>query len=56
MKCSLATRRRIPASAARAERARSRPLSGLKEARELYDWADVIVVPLRPTPTLRALP
>lgn len=43
----LATRRRIPASL-RAENVEIALFSGLKKQRELYDWADVIVVPLRP--------
>ncbi|HEY1997295.1 glycosyltransferase family 4 protein [Paraburkholderia sp.] len=43
----LATRRRIPARlhAANVEIA---PAAGLKKARELYDWADLVIVPLRP--------
>jgi glycosyltransferase involved in cell wall biosynthesis len=43
----LATRRRIPASL-RASNVEIAPAAGLKKQRELYDWADVIVVPLRP--------
>ncbi|MGF6759097.1 glycosyltransferase [Paraburkholderia sp. GAS42] len=43
----LATRRRIPASL-RASNVDIAPAAGLKKQRELYDWADVIVVPLRP--------
>ncbi len=43
----LATRRRIPASL-RAENVDIAPASGLAKQRELYDWADIIVVPLRP--------
>ena len=42
----IATRRRVPASL-RAENVRIAPAIGLNAARELYDWADVIVVPLR---------
>jgi glycosyltransferase involved in cell wall biosynthesis len=43
----LATRRRIPASL-RAQNIEIGPAAGLKKQRELYDWADMIVVPLRP--------
>jgi glycosyltransferase involved in cell wall biosynthesis len=43
----LATRRRIPASL-RASNVDIAPAAGLRKQRELYDWADVIVVPLRP--------
>jgi len=43
----LATRRRIPASL-RAPNVDIAPAAGLVKQRELYDWADVIVVPLRP--------
>jgi glycosyltransferase involved in cell wall biosynthesis len=43
----LATRRRIPASL-RASNVDVAPAAGLAKQRELYDWADVIVVPLRP--------
>ncbi|CDY75876.1 Glycosyltransferase [Caballeronia glathei] len=42
----IATRRRVP-RALHAENVRIAPATGLKAARELYDWADVIVVPLR---------
>jgi glycosyltransferase involved in cell wall biosynthesis len=43
----LATRRRIPRSL-RSLNVQIAPAAGLKKQRELYDWADVIVVPLRP--------
>ncbi|WP_118181638.1 glycosyltransferase [Paraburkholderia phosphatilytica] len=43
----LATRRRIPASL-HAPNVRIASAPGLAKQRELYDWADVIVVPLRP--------
>ncbi|SMG21932.1 glycosyltransferase family 4 protein [Paraburkholderia susongensis] len=43
----LATRRRIPASL-RAANVEIALFSGIKKQHELYDWADVIVVPLRP--------
>ncbi|APA84815.1 glycosyltransferase family 4 protein [Paraburkholderia sprentiae WSM5005] len=43
----LATRRRIPASL-RASNVDIALFSGIKKQHELYDWADVIVVPLRP--------
>lgn len=43
----LATRRRIPRSL-RALNVNVAPAAGLAKQRELYDWADVIVVPLRP--------
>ena len=43
----LATRRRIPRSL-RSLNVDVAPAAGLKKQRELYDWADVIVVPLRP--------
>ncbi|TAL94181.1 MAG: glycosyltransferase [Paraburkholderia sp.] len=43
----LATRRRIPSSL-RASNVEIAPAAGLKKQRELYDWADVVVVPLRP--------
>ncbi|MFM0336645.1 glycosyltransferase family 4 protein [Paraburkholderia fungorum] len=43
----LATRRRIPASL-RAANVEIALFSGIKKQRELYDWADLIVVPLRP--------
>ncbi|WP_250510791.1 glycosyltransferase [Caballeronia sp. GACF4] len=42
----IATRRRVPA-ALRASNVHVAPAIGLKAAREVYDWADVIVVPLR---------
>jgi glycosyltransferase involved in cell wall biosynthesis len=42
----IATRRRVP-GALRADNVQVAPAIGLKAARELYDWADVIVVPLR---------
>lgn len=42
----IATRRRV-SKALEADNVRIAPASGLKAARELYDWADVIVVPLR---------
>lgn len=42
----IATRRRVSKALA-AHNVRIAPASGLKAARELYDWADVIVVPLR---------
>ncbi|MEI6003210.1 glycosyltransferase family 4 protein [Paraburkholderia bengalensis] len=43
----LATRRRIP-RALRSVNVQVAPAAGLKKQRELYDWADVVVVPLRP--------
>ncbi|WP_109483905.1 glycosyltransferase family 4 protein [Paraburkholderia sp. C35] len=43
----LATRRRIP-RALRSLNVQVAPAAGLKKQRELYDWADVGVVPLRP--------
>lgn len=43
----LATRRRIPASL-RAPNVEIALFSGIKKQHELYDWADLIVVPLRP--------
>lgn len=43
----LATRRRIPA-ALRAPNVEIALFSGIRKQHELYDWADVIVVPLRP--------
>jgi len=43
----LATRRRIPAKL-RAPNVEIAPAAGLTKARELYDWADVVLVPLRP--------
>lgn len=43
----LATRRRIPASL-RAPNVEIASFSGIRKQHELYDWADVIVVPLRP--------
>jgi glycosyltransferase involved in cell wall biosynthesis len=43
----LATRRRIPSSL-RAPNVEIALFSGIKKQHELYDWADVIVVPLRP--------
>ncbi|AIT24181.1 glycosyl transferases group 1 family protein [Burkholderia thailandensis E254] len=43
----LATRRRIP-RALHAPNVEIAPASGIVEQRELYDWADLIVVPLRP--------
>ncbi|HZZ11505.1 MAG TPA: glycosyltransferase [Paraburkholderia sp.] len=43
----LATRRRVPA-ALRAGNVEIALFSGIGKQRELYDWADVIVVPLRP--------
>lgn len=43
----LATRRRIPASL-RAPNVEIALFSGIRKQHELYDWADVIVVPLRP--------
>jgi len=43
----LATRRRIPASL-RASNVEIALFSGIRKQHELYDWADVIVVPLRP--------
>jgi glycosyltransferase involved in cell wall biosynthesis len=42
----LATRRRIPASL-RAPNVEIAPASGIAKQRELYEWADVIIVPLR---------
>lgn len=43
----LATRRRI-ARALHAPNVEIAPASGIVKQRELYDWADLIVVPLRP--------
>jgi len=43
----IATRRRMPASA-RASNVEIVRVSGLQQQHALYDWADVIVVPLRP--------
>ncbi|MBP0596185.1 glycosyltransferase family 4 protein [Paraburkholderia sp. LEh10] len=43
----LATRRRIPRSL-RSPNVHVTPAAGLNKQRELYDWADVVVVPLRP--------
>jgi glycosyltransferase involved in cell wall biosynthesis len=43
----LATRRRVPATL-RASNVDIAPATGIRKQRELYDWADVIVVPLRP--------
>ncbi|WP_323119931.1 glycosyltransferase [Burkholderia alba] len=43
----LATRRRIP-RALHAPNVAIAPASGIVRQRELYDWADLIVVPLRP--------
>ncbi|MEA3132021.1 MAG: hypothetical protein QOF46_3816 [Paraburkholderia sp.] len=43
----LATRRRIPASL-RAPNVEIALFSGIKKQHELYDWADLVVVPLRP--------
>ncbi|MBP0594681.1 glycosyltransferase family 4 protein [Paraburkholderia sp. LEh10] len=43
----LATRRRI-ARSLRSLNVHVAPAAGLEKQRELYDWADVIVVPLRP--------
>jgi glycosyltransferase involved in cell wall biosynthesis len=43
----IATRRRV-SKALHASNVKIAPALGLKAARELYDWADVIVVPLRP--------
>lgn len=43
----LATRRRIPKSL-RASNVEIAPAAGLRKQHELYDWADVVVVPLRP--------
>lgn len=43
----IATRRRMPASA-RAPNVEVVRVSGIEQQRALYDWADVIVVPLRP--------
>ncbi|MEI6002792.1 glycosyltransferase family 4 protein [Paraburkholderia bengalensis] len=43
----LATRRRIPRSL-HSPNVEVAPAAGLKKQRELYDWADVVVVPLRP--------
>ena len=43
----LATRRRMPASL-RASNVEIALFSGIRKQHELYDWADVIVVPLRP--------
>ncbi|QCP54669.1 glycosyltransferase family 4 protein [Trinickia violacea] len=43
----LATRRKIP-KALHASNVQIAPASGLAKQRELYDWADIVVVPLRP--------
>jgi glycosyltransferase involved in cell wall biosynthesis len=43
----LATRRRVP-RALRAPNLEIGPAAGIMQQRALYDWADVIVVPLRP--------
>jgi glycosyltransferase involved in cell wall biosynthesis len=43
----IATRRRMPASA-RAENVEIVRVSGIQQQHALYDWADLIVVPLRP--------
>ncbi len=43
----IATRRRV-SKALNASNVKIAPAIGMKAARELYDWADVIVVPLRP--------
>ncbi|TKC85867.1 glycosyltransferase [Trinickia terrae] len=43
----LATRRKIP-KALHAPNVQIAPASGLAKQRELYDWADLVVVPLRP--------
>jgi glycosyltransferase involved in cell wall biosynthesis len=43
----LATRRKIAAKL-RASNVDIAPAAGLKKARELYDWADLVLVPLRP--------
>ena len=43
----IATRRRMPASA-RADNVEIVRVSGIKQQHALYDWADIIVVPLRP--------
>ncbi|WP_206996252.1 glycosyltransferase [Trinickia mobilis] len=43
----LATRRKIP-QALHAPNVQIAPASGLAKQRELYDWADLVVVPLRP--------
>ncbi|MGA7780099.1 MAG: glycosyltransferase, partial [Paraburkholderia sp.] len=43
----IATRRRIPAKL-RAANVEIAPAAGLKKARELYEWADLVLVPLRP--------
>ncbi|MEW6341353.1 MAG: glycosyltransferase family 4 protein [Paraburkholderia sp.] len=43
----LATRRKIPAQL-HAPNVDIAPATGLKKARELYDWADLVLVPLRP--------
>lgn len=43
----LATRRKIPQTL-RAPNVEIAPAAGLRKQRELYDWADVVVVPLRP--------
>lgn len=43
----IATRRRV-SKALHASNVKIAPAVGLKAARELYDWADVIVVPLHP--------
>jgi glycosyltransferase involved in cell wall biosynthesis len=43
----LATRQWIPAQL-RAPNVEIAPAAGLKKARELYDWADLVLVPLRP--------
>jgi hypothetical protein len=43
----IATRRRIPSSA-QAQNVEIARVSGIQQQRALYDWADLIVVPLRP--------
>lgn len=43
----IATRRRMPASA-RADNVDIVRVSGIKQQHALYDWADLVVVPLRP--------
>jgi glycosyltransferase involved in cell wall biosynthesis len=43
----IATRRRMPASA-RASNVEIVSVSGIKQQHALYEWADIIVVPLRP--------
>ncbi|WP_322030416.1 glycosyltransferase [Paraburkholderia sp. J76] len=43
----IATRRRMPASA-RADNVEIVRVSGIKQQHALYDWADIVVVPLRP--------